>query len=92
MYNRHFLLSTTMTSTELDDVSQKQETQITLPDTTVTNYQLPDANPKKTKFAIHKIPAFGIICALLSATFFTCGQLIAKKLTELHSLEILATR
>lgn len=46
--------------------------------------------PKKS-FA-ERIPAFGLLCAILSVICWSLGSLIVKILTDLHSIEILVIR
>ena len=46
--------------------------------------------PKKS--FTERIPAFGLLCAILSVICWSLGSLIVKMLTDLHSIEILVIR
>ncbi len=51
-----------------------------------------DYENKLKKTLPQKIPAFGILMAILSVTLFSFSSVIVKVLTELHSVEILIFR
>jgi hypothetical protein len=51
-----------------------------------------DYEKKLKKTLPQKIPAFGLLMAILSVTFFSLSSVIVKVLTELHSIEILIFR
>ncbi len=51
-----------------------------------------DYENKLKKTLPQKIPAFGLLMAILSVTFFSLSSVIVKVLTELHSIEILIFR
>jgi len=44
------------------------------------------------KSIAERIPAFGIICAIIGVTMTSLASLVVKLLTDLHSVEILVIR
>src|ERR1700733_11569213 len=47
---------------------------------------------KPNKSLSQKIPAFGLLCAILSVICWSLSSLIVKVLTDLHSIQILVIR